>query len=90
MTSVHVLPPVSKVLSPVRADLIQSPKRVKDSVYLADVETDTTVIPTEIPIIAPTIPPSPNYMPMSPDYSPTFDTKFDPFEDPSSDNIPPL
>ncbi|GKD24981.1 hypothetical protein Tco_1231195, partial [Tanacetum coccineum] len=28
--------------------------------------------------------------PVSPNYSPTSDTKFDPFEDPSSDHIPPL
>nr|GEX95784.1 hypothetical protein [Tanacetum cinerariifolium] len=40
MTSVPALPPVSKVLSPVRVDLIQSPKRVMDYVYLADVEVD--------------------------------------------------
>nr|GEU77888.1 hypothetical protein [Tanacetum cinerariifolium] len=38
MTAVHALPPVSGALSPVRADLISSPKRVKDSGYLADVE----------------------------------------------------
>ncbi|GJV70473.1 hypothetical protein Tco_1490468 [Tanacetum coccineum] len=36
--SVPVLSPVSKALSPVRADLIPSPKRIKDSGYLADVE----------------------------------------------------
>ncbi|GKB72020.1 hypothetical protein Tco_0933432 [Tanacetum coccineum] len=53
-------------------------------------QTDTTVIPTEIPIIAPTIPPSPYYTPAPLDYSPAFDTEFDPFEDPSSDYIPPL
>ncbi|GKE72515.1 hypothetical protein Tco_1534556 [Tanacetum coccineum] len=40
MTSVPALSPVSGALSPVRADLIPSPKRVKDSVYLADVEVD--------------------------------------------------
>ncbi|GJT21331.1 retrotransposon protein, putative, ty3-gypsy subclass [Tanacetum coccineum] len=38
MTSVPALSPVSGALSPVRADLIPSPKRVKDSGYLADVE----------------------------------------------------
>nr|GEY05370.1 hypothetical protein [Tanacetum cinerariifolium] len=38
MTSVPALPPVSGALSPIRADLIPSPKRVKDSSYLADVE----------------------------------------------------
>nr|GEY99529.1 hypothetical protein [Tanacetum cinerariifolium] len=38
MTSVPALPPVSEALSPVRADLIPSPKRVKDIGYLADVE----------------------------------------------------
>ncbi|GJR61433.1 retrovirus-related pol polyprotein from transposon TNT 1-94 [Tanacetum coccineum] len=36
--SVPVLSHVSKALSPVRADLIPSPKRIKDSGYLADVE----------------------------------------------------
>ncbi|GJX70535.1 putative reverse transcriptase domain-containing protein [Tanacetum coccineum] len=39
-TSVPALSPVSGALSPVRADLIPSPKRVKDSSYLADVEVD--------------------------------------------------
>ncbi|GJY23652.1 putative reverse transcriptase domain-containing protein [Tanacetum coccineum] len=38
MTSVPALPPVSRALSPVCADLIPSPKRVRDSGYLADVE----------------------------------------------------
>nr|GEU80885.1 copia protein [Tanacetum cinerariifolium] len=38
MTSVPALPPVSGALSPVRADLIPSPKRVRDIGYLADVE----------------------------------------------------
>ncbi|GJX89132.1 ribonuclease H-like domain-containing protein [Tanacetum coccineum] len=40
MTSVPALPPVFEALSPVRADLIPSPKRVRDSGYLADVEVD--------------------------------------------------
>ncbi|GKE32010.1 hypothetical protein Tco_1451332 [Tanacetum coccineum] len=40
MTSVPALSPISEALSPVRADLIPSPKRVKDSGYLADVEVD--------------------------------------------------
>ncbi|GKD48830.1 hypothetical protein Tco_1277806, partial [Tanacetum coccineum] len=40
MTSVPILSPVSEALSPVRADLIPSPKRVKDFGYLADVEVD--------------------------------------------------
>ncbi|GJW58977.1 hypothetical protein Tco_0105708 [Tanacetum coccineum] len=39
-TSVPALSLVSGALSPVRADLIPSPKRVKDSSYLADVEVD--------------------------------------------------
>nr|GEX58611.1 putative reverse transcriptase domain-containing protein [Tanacetum cinerariifolium] len=39
MTFVPALPPVSGALSPVRADLIPSPKRVRDSDYLEDVET---------------------------------------------------
>nr|GFB02420.1 hypothetical protein [Tanacetum cinerariifolium] len=38
MTSVPALPPVSRALSPVRADLIPSPKRVRDIGYLGDVE----------------------------------------------------
>ncbi|GKC50585.1 hypothetical protein Tco_1073330 [Tanacetum coccineum] len=40
MTSVPTLPPVSEALSPVYADLIPSPKRVRDFGYLADVEVD--------------------------------------------------
>ncbi|GKB60466.1 hypothetical protein Tco_0916652 [Tanacetum coccineum] len=40
MTSVPALSPISRALSPVRADLIPSPKRVKDSGYLEDVEVD--------------------------------------------------
>ncbi|GKF78250.1 hypothetical protein Tco_0230720, partial [Tanacetum coccineum] len=40
MTFVPALSPISGALSPVRADLIPSPKRVKDSGYLADVEVD--------------------------------------------------
>nr|GEV01428.1 hypothetical protein [Tanacetum cinerariifolium] len=38
VTSVPVLPLVSGALSPIRADLIPSPKRVKHSGYLVDVE----------------------------------------------------
>nr|GEZ26324.1 putative reverse transcriptase domain-containing protein [Tanacetum cinerariifolium] len=38
MTYVPALPLVSGALSPIRADLIPSPKRVKDIGYLADVE----------------------------------------------------
>ncbi|GKE61973.1 hypothetical protein Tco_1512340 [Tanacetum coccineum] len=53
-------------------------------------QTDTTVIPTETPIIAPTIPPSPDYTPASLDYSPASDLESNPFEDPSSNHIPPL
>nr|GEY80581.1 reverse transcriptase domain-containing protein [Tanacetum cinerariifolium] len=45
---------------------------------------------TETPIIAPTIPPSPDYTSASPDYSPASETESDPYEDPSSDHIPPL
>ncbi|GKD57188.1 hypothetical protein Tco_1290575, partial [Tanacetum coccineum] len=40
MTFVPALPPVFGALSPVRANLIPSPKRVRDSGYLADVEVD--------------------------------------------------
>ncbi|GJT48255.1 hypothetical protein Tco_0974412 [Tanacetum coccineum] len=53
-------------------------------------QTDTPVIPTETPIIAPTIPPSPDYTPASPDYSHASDSESDPYEDPSSDHVPPL
>nr|GEX01615.1 hypothetical protein [Tanacetum cinerariifolium] len=42
MTSVPALPLVSRALSPIRADLIPSPKRVRDIGYLADVEVDLT------------------------------------------------
>nr|GFB73781.1 hypothetical protein [Tanacetum cinerariifolium] len=38
MTSVPTLPLISGALSPVRADLIPSPKRVRDIGHLADVE----------------------------------------------------
>nr|GEW61485.1 putative reverse transcriptase domain-containing protein [Tanacetum cinerariifolium] len=38
ITYIPALPPVSEALSPVRADLIPSPKRVRDCSYLADVE----------------------------------------------------
>nr|GEV01089.1 anaphase-promoting complex subunit 2 [Tanacetum cinerariifolium] len=38
MTNVHALPPVSGALSPVRADLIPSSKRVKDFGYFVNVE----------------------------------------------------
>ncbi|GJR01444.1 reverse transcriptase domain-containing protein, partial [Tanacetum coccineum] len=40
MTYVPALPLISGALSPVRADLIPSPKRVKDLGYLTDVEVD--------------------------------------------------
>ncbi|GKE83308.1 hypothetical protein Tco_1553308 [Tanacetum coccineum] len=40
MTSVPALSPVSGALSPFRVDLIPSPKRVRDSGYLEDVEVD--------------------------------------------------
>nr|GEW16400.1 hypothetical protein [Tanacetum cinerariifolium] len=40
MTSVPALPPVSRALSPVYADLIPPPKRVRDIGYLADVDVD--------------------------------------------------
>ncbi|GKF70851.1 hypothetical protein Tco_0203908 [Tanacetum coccineum] len=41
MTSVPALPPIFGALSPVHADLIPSPKRVRESGYSADVEVDT-------------------------------------------------
>nr|GEV99014.1 hypothetical protein [Tanacetum cinerariifolium] len=57
----------------------------------------THIDTTLIPIVSPTIPTSPDYTPASPDYthaspdySPASDTKYDPSEDLSSDNIPPL
>ncbi|GKF10589.1 hypothetical protein Tco_0048515 [Tanacetum coccineum] len=40
MASVPALPHVSRALSPISADLIPSPKRVRDSGYSADVEVD--------------------------------------------------
>ncbi|GKF29605.1 hypothetical protein Tco_0095947, partial [Tanacetum coccineum] len=40
MTSITALSPVSGALSPIRADLIPSPKRIRDSSYLADIEVD--------------------------------------------------
>ncbi|GKA21664.1 hypothetical protein Tco_0701653 [Tanacetum coccineum] len=40
MTSVPTLSPVSGALSPIRADLIPSPKRVRDSGYSTDIEVD--------------------------------------------------
>ncbi|GJT54002.1 putative reverse transcriptase domain-containing protein [Tanacetum coccineum] len=40
MTSVPALSPISGALSPVRADLIPSPKRVRDSGYSTDVEAE--------------------------------------------------
>ncbi|GKC03345.1 putative reverse transcriptase domain-containing protein, partial [Tanacetum coccineum] len=40
MTSVPALPLVSRALSPVRTDLIPSPKRVRDFGYSVDVEVD--------------------------------------------------
>ncbi|GKC76400.1 hypothetical protein Tco_1127174, partial [Tanacetum coccineum] len=48
MTSVPALPLVSGALSPVRADLIPSPKRVRDSGYSADVEDIDPEIQAEI------------------------------------------
>ncbi|GKB39505.1 hypothetical protein Tco_0884447 [Tanacetum coccineum] len=41
MTSIPALSPVSEALSPVCADLIPSPKRFRDSDYLADIEVDS-------------------------------------------------
>ncbi|GKB89169.1 hypothetical protein Tco_0961441 [Tanacetum coccineum] len=43
MASVPTLPPVFRALSPVRVDLIPSPKRVRDSGYSADVEVNDDV-----------------------------------------------
>ncbi|GKC90527.1 hypothetical protein Tco_1151176, partial [Tanacetum coccineum] len=43
MTSVPALPLVSRALPPVRADLIPSPKSVRDSGYLADVEVEQDI-----------------------------------------------
>nr|GEX12230.1 hypothetical protein [Tanacetum cinerariifolium] len=40
MTYVPALPPISGALSHVRADLIPSPKRIRDYSYLADVEVE--------------------------------------------------
>ncbi|GKC23998.1 putative reverse transcriptase domain-containing protein, partial [Tanacetum coccineum] len=43
MTYVPALPLVSRAMSPVRADLIPSPKRVKDSGYLEEAEIDECI-----------------------------------------------
>ncbi|GKB48498.1 hypothetical protein Tco_0899251 [Tanacetum coccineum] len=50
-TSVPALSPVSGALSPVRADLIPSPKRVKNSGYLAYVEVDPREISYNTPCV---------------------------------------
>nr|GEV79028.1 hypothetical protein [Tanacetum cinerariifolium] len=60
------------------------------TVTLPATHLDTTLIHIEILTVLPIIPPSPDYTPASPDYSPVFNTKTDPFEDPSSDHIPPI
>nr|GEW83061.1 hypothetical protein [Tanacetum cinerariifolium] len=52
MTYVPALQHVSGALSPVRADLIPSPKRVKDSGYLADVEVGPREISLRDDVIA--------------------------------------
>ncbi|GKG38976.1 hypothetical protein Tco_0460688, partial [Tanacetum coccineum] len=44
MASVFVLPLVSGALSHVRADLVPSPKRVRDSGYLVDVDVDPSKV----------------------------------------------
>ncbi|GJX22723.1 putative reverse transcriptase domain-containing protein [Tanacetum coccineum] len=44
MASVPALPLVFGALSPVRADLVPSPKRVRDSGYFADVEVDPSEV----------------------------------------------
>ncbi|GKE97664.1 hypothetical protein Tco_0021015 [Tanacetum coccineum] len=52
MTFVPALSPIFGALSPVRADLIPSPKRVKDFGYLADVEVDPREISLRDDVIA--------------------------------------
>nr|GFA47210.1 hypothetical protein [Tanacetum cinerariifolium] len=47
MTSVLALPFISRALSPIHADWIPPPKRVKDIGYLADVEVDPREIRVE-------------------------------------------
>nr|GEY74143.1 putative reverse transcriptase domain-containing protein [Tanacetum cinerariifolium] len=59
MTSVPALPPVSEALSPIRVDLIASPKRVRDIGYLADVE----VVPRETRVERVTHPAMPEDIP---------------------------
>ncbi|GKB44471.1 hypothetical protein Tco_0889413 [Tanacetum coccineum] len=44
MASLSALPLISGALSPVHADLIPSPKRVRDSSYLEDVEVDPSEV----------------------------------------------
>ncbi|GKB14131.1 hypothetical protein Tco_0848054, partial [Tanacetum coccineum] len=65
------------------------PTTIPDTIF--SMTSPTTHIDTiPIPIVSPTIPSSPDYTPASPDYSLASDKEFDPFEDPSSDHIPPL
>nr|GFD03438.1 hypothetical protein [Tanacetum cinerariifolium] len=105
MTSIPALSHISRALSPVCADLIPSPKRVRDSGYLVDIKVDPREkIPAILRIVLPTVPlslnhipalhditpASPDYSPTSPNYSPASDTESNPSEDPSSDHIPPL
>nr|GEU33341.1 hypothetical protein [Tanacetum cinerariifolium] len=53
-------------------------------------DTTPSVIPPSTHIDTALTPTSPDYSPASPVYSPASDTESDPFEDPSSDHIPPL
>nr|GEX54580.1 putative reverse transcriptase domain-containing protein [Tanacetum cinerariifolium] len=48
MTSVPALSPVFRALSPIRADLIPSPKRVRDSGYLAEVDPRETSLRDDV------------------------------------------
>ncbi|GJR80945.1 hypothetical protein Tco_0151730 [Tanacetum coccineum] len=57
---------------------------------LSVIPPTTHIDTTPIHTVSPTIPPSSDYTPASPNYLPASDTEFDPSEDSSLDNIPPL
>ncbi|GJW28780.1 hypothetical protein Tco_0045655 [Tanacetum coccineum] len=60
------------------------------TITLPSTHVDTTLTPTKIPAVSPIVSPSPDYTPASPNYSLASDIESDPYEDPSSDLIPPL
>ncbi|GJW62369.1 putative reverse transcriptase domain-containing protein [Tanacetum coccineum] len=85
----HLFPnsaPVADATSFVEVILFGTIPDTTPSVIPPTTHIDTTLIP----IVSLTIPPSPDYTPASTEYSLASDTEFDPFEDLSSDHIPPL